>query len=162
MSVKDICVRDHQHVQDLQDKVYMVKIIWVKDWEALLTQRPEIKAYISQHHNYTHFKKYLNQDQIIQYIQDGHLFGFVECDIEVPDQLKECFSKMTPMFKNVDVCLNDIGKLMQEYAKQYNIKDVPCHLFRILFWLKNWTFDAIIKMVFRTRTCHHTYLQSVS
>ena len=99
-----------------------------KDWEALLTQRPEIKAYISQHRTYTHFKKYLNQDQIFQYIQDRRLFGFVECDIEVPNQRKEYFSEMTPIFKNVDVCLNDVGELMQDYAKQHNIKDVPRRL----------------------------------
>ena len=42
--------------------------------------------------------------------------------------LKNIFFEMTPMFKNVDVCLNDIGELMQEYAKQHNIKDIPCHL----------------------------------
>ena len=110
----------------MRHKGYTVEIIWEKDWQALLTQRQEIKAYISQHHIYTHFKKYLNQDQIIQYIQDGHLFGFVECDIEVLDHLKYYFSEMTPIFKNVDVCLNDVGELMQEYAKQHNIKDIPC------------------------------------
>ena len=125
MSVKDVCAQDHQCVQDLQDKGFTVKIISEKDWEALLTQRPEIKAYISQHHTYTHFKKYLNQDQIIQYIQDRRLFGFVKYDIEVLDQLNEYFFEMTPIFKNVDVCLNDVGELMQEYAKQHNIKDVP-------------------------------------
>ena len=128
MSEKDICARDHQRVQDLQDKGYTVEIIWEKDWEALLTQRPEIKAYISQHRTYTHFKKYLNQDQIIQYIQDGRFFGFVECNIEVPDQLKEYFFEMIPIFKNLDACLNDIGELMQEYAKQHNIKDFPRRL----------------------------------
>ena len=112
----------------MQDKDYTIKIIWEKEWKALVTQRPEIKAYISQHHTYTHFKKYLNQDQIIQYIQDGRLFGFVECDIEVPDHLKDYFSEMTPIFKNVDVCLNDVGELMQECAKQHNIKDVPHRL----------------------------------
>ena len=75
MTVKDIRARDQQHVQDLQEKGYTIKIIWEKDWEAFVTQRPEIKAYISQHCTYTHFKKYLNQDQIIEYIQDGRLFG---------------------------------------------------------------------------------------
>ena len=70
----------------------------------------------------------MSQDQIIQYIQDGRLFGFVECDIEVPDYLKEYFSEMTPIFKNVDVCLDDVGEFMQNYAKEQNIKDVPCHL----------------------------------
>ena len=118
MSVKDIHTRDHQGVQDLQDKGYTVEIIWEKDWQALLTQRPDIKSFLSQHHTHTHFKKYLAQDQIIQHIQDDHLFGFVECDIEVPDHLKEYFSKMTSIFKNVDVCLDDVGEFMQNYAKE--------------------------------------------
>ena len=88
MAVKDIHARDQQRVQDLQGKGYTVKIIWEKDWQALITQRPEIKAYLKEHHTYTHFKKYLSQNQIIQHIQDGHSFGFVECDIEVADHLK--------------------------------------------------------------------------
>ena len=99
-------------MQDLQDKGCTIEIIWEKDWEALVTQRPEIKAYISQHCTYTHFKKYLNQDQIVEYIQDGRLLGFVECDIEVPGHLKEYFSEMTPILKNVKVCLDDVGELM--------------------------------------------------
>ena len=73
-------------------------------------------------------KKYLTQDQIIQYIRDGRLFGFVECDIEVPEALKEYFSEITPIFKNVDVCLDDIGEVMQEYAKERSIKDIPRRL----------------------------------
>ena len=90
-----------------------MKIIWEKDWQALVTQRPEIKAYLSQHHTNTHFKKHLNQDQIIRYIHDGRLFGFVECDIEVPDHLKEYFSEMTPIFKNTEASLKDVGQHMQ-------------------------------------------------
>ena len=31
---------------------------------------------------------------------------------------------MTPIFKNVNVCLDDIGKVMQEYAKEHSVKDV--------------------------------------
>ena len=38
MTVKDIRTRDHQRVQNLQDKGYNVEIIWEKDWQALLTQ----------------------------------------------------------------------------------------------------------------------------
>ena len=128
MTVKDIRKRDHQCIQDLQDKGYTVKIIWKKDWQALLTQRPEIKDYLAQNCTYTHFKKYLTQYQIIQYIKDRHLFGFVECDIEVPDHLKEYFSEMTPIFKNHDVSLDNVGEFMQNYAKEHSIKDVPQRL----------------------------------
>ena len=35
---------------------------------------------------------------------------------------------MTPIFKNVDVCLDHVGEFMQEYAKQHNIKDVARRL----------------------------------
>ena len=35
---------------------------------------------------------------------------------------------MTPIFKNVDVCLDDVGEFMQEYARQHNIKDVARRL----------------------------------
>ena len=42
--------------------------------------------------------------------------------------LKNIFFEMTPIFKNVDVCLDDVGEFMQEYAKQHNIKDVPRRL----------------------------------
>ena len=128
MTVKHIRTRDHQRVQDLQDQGYNVEIIWEIVWQTFLTQWPEIKVYLAEHCTYTHFKKYLIQDQIIQYIQDGHLFGFVECDIEIPDHLKEYFSEMTPIFKNVDVCLDDVGEFMQNYAKEHSIKDVTGHL----------------------------------
>ena len=96
--------------------------------QALLTQQPGIKVYLAQHHTHTHFKKYLTQDQIIQCIQDGHLFEFVECDTEVPDHLKEYFSEMTPILKNVEVCLDNVGEFMQNYAKEHSIKDVPRRL----------------------------------
>ena len=62
MTVKDIRTPDQQRVRDLQGKGYAVEIIWEKDWQSLVTQQPEIKAYLSQHRTYTHFKKYLDQN----------------------------------------------------------------------------------------------------
>ena len=57
-------------------------------------------------------------------MKDGCLFSFVECAIEVPDHLKDYFSEMTPIFKNTEVSLKDVGQHMQEYAKEH-IKDIP-------------------------------------
>jgi hypothetical protein len=31
------------------------------------------------------------------------LFGYVECDIRVPEHLYEHFSEMCPIFKNIDI-----------------------------------------------------------
>ena len=134
MTVKDIRDRDQQHVRDLQDKGYTIEIIWENDWQALINQQPEIKVYLKQHRTYTYFKKYLNQNQIIQYIQDGRLFGFVECDIEVPDHLKDYFSEMTPIFKNTEVSLKDVGQHMQDMPKSTKLRTflVTCSLDLIL------------------------------
>ena len=35
---------------------------------------------------------------------------------------------MTPIFKNTEVSLKDVGQHMQDYAKEHNIKDIPCRL----------------------------------
>ena len=125
MTVKDIRARDQSEYKIYKTKAAPLKSSGKKDWQAFLTQRPEIKAYLAQHRTYAHFEKYLTQDQIIQYIKDGHLFGFVECDIEVPEHLKEYLLEMTPIFKNNNVSLDDVGEFMQNYAKECSIKDVP-------------------------------------
>ena len=98
-TVKKIRDYDCQCLQYLQDRGYNVEIIWESNWNALVENRPEIKTYISQPRTFTHFKKTLTQDQIILYIKNGHLFGFIKCDIYTPEDLKDYFSEMTPIFK---------------------------------------------------------------
>ena len=124
VTVKEIRDYDLQRLQYIQDRGYNVEIIWESKWNTLVESLPEIKTYISQHRTFNHFKKTLTQDQIIQYIKDGHLFGFIECDIHTPGHLKEYFSE----FKNTEVSLKEVGQHMQKYAKQHNIKDVPKRL----------------------------------
>ena len=52
---------------------------------------------------------------------------------------------MTPIFKNTDVSLKDIGEFMQEYTKDHSIKDVPRRLLiGSYFGKKDRTFDAIL------------------
>ncbi|GMF66367.1 unnamed protein product [Phytophthora lilii] len=46
-------------------------------------------------------------------------FGFIECDIETPEHLKEHFREMTPIFKNVEIdpTAEVIGEFMAESRK---------------------------------------------
>ena len=47
------------------------------------------------------------------------MFGYVQCDIEVPEKLKKNFANLfLPIFKNTNVCRNDIGLLMKDYAEK--------------------------------------------
>ena len=45
--------------------------------------------------------------------------------MEVPQSLRKRFEEMTPIFKNIEVNLKDVGEFMQEYAREHNIKDTP-------------------------------------
>ncbi|GMF36857.1 unnamed protein product [Phytophthora lilii] len=56
-------------------------------------------------------------DTIIDDIKSDKIFGFLECDIETPEHLKEYFSEMTPIFKNIEIDPTEeiIGKHMFDY-----------------------------------------------
>ena len=55
-------------------------------------------------------------------ILNDKLFGFVQVDIETPENLKEKFSEMTPIFKNTEIKFEDIGEYMQQFHNENNIK----------------------------------------
>jgi hypothetical protein len=60
-------------------------------------------------------------DNMIEDIQNDKLFGFIECDISTPEHLKDYFSEMTPIFKNVEIDPSNrsiIGDHMYEYNEK--------------------------------------------
>ncbi|POM64998.1 Hypothetical protein PHPALM_19387, partial [Phytophthora palmivora] len=55
---------------------------------------------------------------IIEDIKTDNAFGFLECDIRTPEHLKDYFSEMTPIFKNVLIDCNDksiVGSHIYDY-----------------------------------------------
>ena len=67
----------------------------------------------------------MTQQQIIAAVVDGTLFGMVECDVRVPDNLREHFAEMQPVFKNTTVTRDDIGPYMRQYAEEHDIMSTP-------------------------------------
>jgi len=57
----------------------------------------------------------MSQDQILSAILDGRIFGAVQCDVRVPENLKSHFGEMPPVFKNTTVTENDIGDHMTDF-----------------------------------------------
>jgi hypothetical protein len=75
---------------------------------------------------YKHISEY-NIKDLIKDILNEKLFGFVEVDIKVPDELYDKFSEMSPIFKNITIDATDeniIGEHMFDYCKQNKI---PLH-----------------------------------
>ena len=53
------------------------------------------------------------------------LFGCIECDIHVPEHLREKFSEMCQLFKNTEICRDNIGEFMKTYAEENGIISRP-------------------------------------
>ena len=67
------------------------------------------------------------------------MYGYVQCDIEVPEELKRKFANFPPIFKNTNVCRHDNGLLMKDYAEK---KGFPCQSRKMLissYFLENGT-----------------------
>ena len=75
----------------------------------------------------------------MQDIKSRRLFGYVQCDLKVPEHLKAYFTNFPPIFKNTVVSRNDIGDLMKEYAEKDGIRSQPRRMLISSFHLKNGT-----------------------
>ena len=64
----------------------------------------------------------LRQDQFMDKIESGALFGYVQCDIKVLEYLREKSEKFPPNFKTTKEWRHDKGPLMQEDAEKEELK----------------------------------------
>ena len=67
----------------------------------------------------------MKQESLLAKIRDGEMFGYVQCDSEVPAGLKYKFSDFPPIFKNFNVSRADIGDYMRDYAVENNLLKQP-------------------------------------
>ena len=100
-----------KHTTYLRRHVKVVEM-WECDWKRERDPPPRQKWKMTSH-------------SIIAAVIDGTLFGMVECDVRVPDNLREYFAEMQPIFKNTTVTRDDIGSFMQQYAEEHDIMSTP-------------------------------------
>ena len=63
----------------------------------------------------------MTQDEILADVCKGHLFGTVECEVSVPDHLKDYFGELQQVFKNTDITRSDISDFMRTFAEDHGI-----------------------------------------
>ena len=90
----------------------------------------------------------MSEEQLLQGIIDGRLFGYVQCDSEFPEHLRSYFSNFPPLFKNTVVTREDIGNLMREYAEKENIIAQPRTMLISSFILTNGTIVTLLLLFY--------------
>ena len=81
----------------------------------------------------------MSEEGLLRGVIDGQLFGYNQCDIEVPEHLRDYFSNFPPIFKNTAVSRDDIGNLMKQFAEKENIIVQPRKMLISIFILTNGT-----------------------
>ena len=96
--------------------------MWECGWWSLYKTDASVKSHLRENFPY---KRHLSEEQLLEGIIDGQLFGYVQCDIEFPEHLRRNFSNFPPIFKITVVSREDIGNLMRQYAEKENIMAQP-------------------------------------
>ena len=110
--------------------------MWECEWWRLYKTDATVKSHLRENFPY---KCPLSEEGLLQEIHDGRLFGYVQCDIEVPEHLRDYFSNFPPIIKNTVVSSDDIGNLMKKYAEKENIMVQPRRMLISSFNLTNVT-----------------------
>ena len=104
--------------QYLEQLGYKVVSIWECDWRKEVNNAPALKEFLQAFYRHTYGQnKEMTEDDILTAIKQGKMFGFVECDIRVPDNLIDRFSEMPPIFKNVSLDRAHLSEHMQQFAE---------------------------------------------
>ena len=76
-------------------------------------------------------------ETLLKRIDEDKLFGYVQCNLEVPDELYERFANFPPIFKNTNVGREDIGDFRREYAEENDILMEPQRMLISSYKLNN-------------------------
>ena len=81
---------------NIQQKAYKIIETWECEWWSLNRTDAQVKSYLRAIFPY---KRPLSEEQLLQGIIDGRLFGYVQCVIEVPEHLRDYFSNFPHISK---------------------------------------------------------------
>ena len=73
--------------------------MWECEWGHLKKQDPELKAFINDRQRPCDRYSTMSEESILQAVMDEKLFGALEVDLHVPNDLKSKFAEMPPVFK---------------------------------------------------------------
>ena len=106
----------------IQQKGYQTVEMWECELWSLYKTVASVKSHLQENFPY---RRPLSEEGLLQEIIEGHFFGYVQCDIEVPEHMRDHVSNSPPIFKKTVVSRDLIGNLMKQYAEKENIMVQP-------------------------------------
>ena len=91
--------------------------MWECEWWNLFKTTTCVKEDLRESFPY---KRPLREESLLEQIRSSKLFGYVQCDIELPEELKKKLANFPPIFKNTKVGPHDeveLAKAKIEHRK---------------------------------------------
>ena len=101
--------------QYIKDKVYSVVERWECEWWNFFKTTTCVKEHLRESFSY---KRPMIQERPLEKIRSGKLFDYVQCGLEVPEELKKKFAKFPPTFKNTNVGRHGNKLLIKDSAEK--------------------------------------------
>ena len=100
---------------------HIVKVVevWECEWNETRRNPAVTKCLGAAFSRRRHTRWTMTSQQILRGVRARTVFGMIECDICVPEALREHFAEMQPVFKNIRLIREDIGPFMQRYAEEH-------------------------------------------
>ena len=113
-----------------------IKVIEIREfeWWRLYKTTKTVRKHTREHFFY---RRSLAAEQLLEEIKKGKVFGYVQCDIEVPENLKANSANFLPIFKSTSVSKNDFGDLMKNYAEEERLLSQPRKTLIYSFTIQN-------------------------
>ena len=123
----------------LREKNYSIIEMWECQWKLHMCENHEIKFSVrSTFPN----KRPLSFENLLSCIRKEELFAYVQCDLRVPENLREKFESFPPFFKNTFVSRSDIGDFTGKHAEENKLMTLPRRRLISSFHLINGTIIA--------------------
>ena len=84
----------------------------------------------------------LREERHLENVKFGSRIGYVQCDIEVLENLPESFAKFPTIFKNINIGRDDFGPFMVEYSEKEGFFAQPRRTLVSSFFLEKRTINA--------------------
>ena len=120
----------------IQEKGFKVIEMWECERWRLYKTTKTVKQHIREQSTYS---RSLAAEQPLEEKKKGKLFGYVQCNSEVPENLRVNFTNIPPIFKNTLVSKCDIVDLMKNYAEEERLLSQPRKMLISSFTLQNGT-----------------------
>ena len=129
----------------IQEKGFKGFEMWECEWWRLYKTTNTVEQHIREHFPY---KRSLAAEELLEDIKEGKLFGYVQCDVEVPENFRAKFGNFPQIFKNTLVSKSDIGDLMKNYGEKGRFLSQPRKMLISSFTLQNGTLITLLLLFY--------------